>query len=124
MIAVAASTDWGLSLVKNIPKPAHLVIDYLLAVVLIASPFLFGFSSETTPTAIFLATGVLHIVMTIGTRFVKPKPDSDATPPAESGETDYERRFARGERANRAMTPAEQQRDAITGDRSTKPREP
>jgi hypothetical protein len=69
MIAVAASTDWGLSLNNQIPKPAHFALDWILAAVLIASPFLFGFSNESTPTAIFVAAGVLHILLTIGTRF-------------------------------------------------------
>jgi hypothetical protein len=75
LIAVAASTDWGLSLNNQIPKPAHFALDWILAAVLIASPFLFGFSDESTPTAIFIAAGVLHILLTIGTRF-GPKPDA------------------------------------------------
>jgi hypothetical protein len=69
LIAVAASTDWGLSLNNQIPKAAHFALDWVLAGVLIASPFLFGFSGESTPTAIFIAAGVLHILLTIGTRF-------------------------------------------------------
>src|SRR3954452_9555551 len=69
LIAVAASTDWGLSLNNQIPKAAHFALDWVLAGVLIASPFLFGFSGDSTPTAIFIAAGVLHILLTIGTRF-------------------------------------------------------
>jgi hypothetical protein len=74
MIAVAASTDWGLSLNNQIPKPVHFALDWILAGVLIASPFLFGFSGDSTPTAIFIGVGVLHILLTIGTRF-GTKPD-------------------------------------------------
>ena len=69
LIAVAASTDWGLSLNNQIPKAAHFALDWVLAGVLIASPFLFGFSDETTPSAIFIVAGVLHILLTIGTHF-------------------------------------------------------
>jgi hypothetical protein len=69
LIAIAASTDWGMSLNNQIPKAAHFALDWILAGVLIASPFLFGFSDESTPTAIFIAAGVLHILLTIGTRF-------------------------------------------------------
>src|SRR3954451_8419738 len=69
LIGVAASTDWGLSLNNQIPKAAHFALDWVLAGLLIASPFLFGFSDESTPTAIFIAAGVLHILLTIGTRF-------------------------------------------------------
>jgi hypothetical protein len=69
LIAVAASTDWTLSLNNQIPKAAHFALDWVIAGVMIASPFLFGFSDETAPTAIFIAVGVLHILLTIGTRF-------------------------------------------------------
>jgi VIT1/CCC1 family predicted Fe2+/Mn2+ transporter len=69
LIAIAASTDWGMSLNKQIPKPAHFALDWALAGVMIASPFLFGFSGESAPTAIFIAAGVLHVLLTIGTRF-------------------------------------------------------
>jgi hypothetical protein len=83
LIAVAASTDWGLSLNNQIPKPAHFALDWVLAGVLIASPFLFGFSGESTPTAIFIAAGVLHILLTIGTRF-GAKPDTERKARAKS----------------------------------------
>jgi hypothetical protein len=75
LIGVAASTDWELSLNNQIPKAAHFALDWVLAGVLIASPFLFGFSGESTPTAIFIVAGVLHILLTIGTRF-GAKPDA------------------------------------------------
>jgi hypothetical protein len=80
MIGIAASTDWGLSLNHQIPKPAHFALDWVIAGVLIASPFLFGFSKESTPTAIFIAAGVLQILMTIGTRFGKKEPKPEAEP--------------------------------------------
>jgi hypothetical protein len=82
LIAVAAATDWTLSLIDNIPKAAHVVIDYLVAALMIASPFLFGFSDDGAATAVFIAAGVLHLLVTIGTRFVKDaKPEREAQPP-------------------------------------------
>ena len=87
MIGVAASTDWRLSLNNSIPKPVHFAIDWILAAILIAAPFLFGFSDESTPTAIFIAAGVLHLLLTIGTRFgekrkAKPRPTQPDKKPA------------------------------------------
>ena len=38
--------------------------------VLIASPFLFAFTDDGTATAFFIVLGVLHLLITIGTRFV------------------------------------------------------
>ncbi|MDX6705873.1 MAG: hypothetical protein QOI48_1719 [Solirubrobacteraceae bacterium] len=69
VIAIAASTDGPSSLVNSIPISAHLLLDFVLAAVLIAAPFLFGFSGEGAPTAFFLVLGVAHLVVTIGTRF-------------------------------------------------------
>jgi hypothetical protein len=83
MIGVAASTDWGFSLNNQIPKAAHFALDWIFAGVLVASPFLFGFSNESTPTAIFIAAGVLHVLLTIGTRFGPKEPKADAEPAPE-----------------------------------------
>jgi VIT1/CCC1 family predicted Fe2+/Mn2+ transporter len=69
VIVIAASTDGPSSLINSIPIPAHLLLDFALAAALIASPFLFGFSDESAPTAFFLVIGVLHLLVTIATRF-------------------------------------------------------
>jgi VIT1/CCC1 family predicted Fe2+/Mn2+ transporter len=69
VLVVAASTDGPTSLVNSIPLAAHVLLDYALAALLVASPFLFGFSGETAPTAFFIVLGVAHLLVTIGTRF-------------------------------------------------------
>ena len=69
VLAVAASTDGPTSLINSIPLAVHLMLDFALAGVLIAAPFLFGFSSESAPTAFFIIVGVAHLLVTIGTRF-------------------------------------------------------
>jgi hypothetical protein len=45
-------------------------VDYLLAALLIASPFLFSFTDDGTATAFFIVLGVVHLLVTIATRFV------------------------------------------------------
>ena len=72
IIIVAALTAGPTGLVKQIPIQAHLVIDFVLVVVLLAAPFVFGFSDETNPTAFFIALGVAHLLITLATRFVRP----------------------------------------------------
>ena len=69
VIFIAASTDGSSSLVNSIPLPVHVLLDYALAAILVASPFLFGFSDESSATAFFLALGVAHLLITIATRF-------------------------------------------------------
>jgi len=70
LLIVTASTALPTGLIKSIPVQAHAVIDFLLAAVLIASPFLFGFSDDGTATAFFIVLGVVHLLVTIATRFV------------------------------------------------------
>ncbi len=72
VLAVAAATEGPTSLVNQIPTPAHVALDYVLAVLLIALPFLAGFNDETEPTAFFIVLGVAHLLITIGTRFRAP----------------------------------------------------
>ncbi len=71
ILIIAASTAMSTGLIKSIPVQAHVVLDYILAVLLIAAPFLFGFSDDGTATAFFIALGVLHLLLTIATRFVR-----------------------------------------------------
>jgi VIT1/CCC1 family predicted Fe2+/Mn2+ transporter len=69
ILIIAATTAGPTGLIPQIPLPAHVALDYVLAAFLIASPFIFSFSSESAPTAIFIALGILHLLLTIGTRF-------------------------------------------------------
>ena len=75
VLVIAATTDGPTSLVNQIPLAAHVVLDYVLAVLLIAMPFIAGFSDETPPTVFFIALGVLHLLVTIATRFRPQKPE-------------------------------------------------
>jgi hypothetical protein len=72
VLVIAASSDGPTSLVNSVPTSAHLLLDVGLAAVLVAAPFLFGFNSESAPTAFFIVLGVAHLLMTIGTRFQVP----------------------------------------------------
>ena len=71
VLGVAASSESPVSLVDQIPIAAHVALDYGLAVLLVALPFVASFSDETAPTAFFIALGVVHLLVTIGTRFRK-----------------------------------------------------
>ena len=70
ILIAAASTEGPTSLVNQIPIAAHVVLDYLLAVFLIAAPFLFGFADESAPLIFFIALGIAHLLLTIATRFL------------------------------------------------------
>lgn len=70
VLIVASSTAMSTGLIKSIPVQAHVILDYALAAVLIAAPFLFGFDADGTATAFFIVLGVVHLMLTIATRFV------------------------------------------------------
>jgi len=76
-LMLAATTEGPTSLTNTIPLPAGVVLDVVLAVLFVAAPFLFTFSGESSPTALFIVLGILLLLLTIGTRF-KPA----AAPPA------------------------------------------
>src|SRR5215208_1616332 len=66
LLFLAATTASSTSLVNQVPLPVHVLLDYVLAAVLIASPFLFGFSDETAPTVVFIGGGLVHLLVSIG----------------------------------------------------------
>ena len=70
MLVITASTDFPTGLTRAIPVGIHAVLDFVIAGFLIAAPFLFSFQDEATPTAFFIVLGVVHLLLTIATRFV------------------------------------------------------
>ena len=72
VLVMAASTEGPTSLVNSLQIQLHVVLDYALGALLIASPFLFAFSDESAPTAFFIALGVVHVLVTVGPRFKRP----------------------------------------------------
>jgi hypothetical protein len=70
ILVVTASSELPTGLAKVVPVLLHAIVDFAVAALLIASPFLFGFSGEGAPTAFFIVLGVVHLLLTIGTRFV------------------------------------------------------
>jgi VIT1/CCC1 family predicted Fe2+/Mn2+ transporter len=73
VLVVTASSDLPTGLTKTLPVPIHAVLDLITAGFLIAAPFLFGFSDETAPTAFMIVLGVVHLLLTIATRFLPPR---------------------------------------------------
>ena len=84
VLIIAASTHWRTGLIDSIPVQAHVMLDYVLAIFLIASPFLLGFSDDGTAAAFFIAVGVFHLLLTIATRFIPEERPPRAEPAAKS----------------------------------------
>jgi hypothetical protein len=81
VLIVAASTAMSTGLIKSIPVQAHVILDYVLAIALIAAPFVIGFTGDGAAAAFFIALGVVHLLLTIATRFIRDeRPRSRPTP--------------------------------------------
>lgn len=79
MLLAAASTKcFPTSVIKSLPVSGHLTLDFALVAALIASPFLFGFSDDTTPTAFFIVAAVVALLVTLATRWL-PERDTART---------------------------------------------
>lgn len=77
LILLAATSASGPSLTRMVPVNVHVIFDLVLSAFLIASPFVLGFSGEAAPTALFIVAGVLHLLVTIGTRFLPAEAGPD-----------------------------------------------
>ena len=73
-LVLASTTDAPTGLARVLPVEIHAVVDFALAFLLIAAPFLFGFRDKGGATAFFIVLGVAHLLLTIATRFREPRP--------------------------------------------------
>jgi hypothetical protein len=73
VLALGAATDAPTGLARVVAVEIHAVVDFALAVLLIAAPFLFGFQDEGGATAFFIVVGVVHLLLTIATRYREPR---------------------------------------------------
>jgi hypothetical protein len=67
--SLSAATAYPLGVAKLVPFPAHLTMDALMAPVLAASPWLFGFADDKPARNFFLAmAGVTAVVTALSQR--------------------------------------------------------
>ncbi len=52
---------------------AHGILGYLMGLALLAAPFVLGFTDDDTATPTLLALGVIHLLQTLATRFVRAR---------------------------------------------------
>lgn len=80
VLLVGMSTNWKIAMVRKIPLAVHMALDVGLGILLIASPFLFGFDDESPALVFFLVIGIALLLSALGTRWVSDSPV--AAPPA------------------------------------------
>jgi hypothetical protein len=73
-LVLAAFTAWTTGIVKSIPVVAHAMLDYLLNIFLVVSPFLLGFNDDDTASAFFVIVGIVGLLVAIATRYLPSSP--------------------------------------------------
>jgi hypothetical protein len=73
LLVVAACTELPTGIVHTVPRALHAILDYVFALALVASPFVLGFTDDGTATPTLIAFGVLELLHTLATRFLRPK---------------------------------------------------
>jgi hypothetical protein len=76
ILVMAVVTDAPTGIARTLPVASHVVLDYVLALFVIVSPFVFGFSDDTAATAYFIVLGVAYVMLAVLTRYRGPKPAS------------------------------------------------
>jgi phosphatidylserine synthase len=77
LLAFTAVSSLPTGLVKTVSIGVHVTADIVLAVLLVAMPFVLGFRDESAPTALFITAGVVHLLVTIATRFPRRRGAED-----------------------------------------------
>ena len=83
LLAFTATSALPTGLVRSVSLGVHVTVDFVLAVLLVALPFFLGFTDESAATALFIVVGVLHLLMTIATRFSPSNNPADPTDPTD-----------------------------------------
>lgn len=74
ILALTATSALPTALVQGVSVSVHATADVVLALALVALPFGLGFADEGPPTALFITAGVVHLLLTIATRFPSDSP--------------------------------------------------
>lgn len=75
VLVLAVVTDAPTGIARSLPVASHVVLDYVLALFLIVTPFVFGFANDdTAATAYFIVLGVGYVMLAVLTSYRGPKP--------------------------------------------------
>jgi hypothetical protein len=69
VLVLSAVSDLPTALMRRVPLGSHVVLDYVIGVLLVASPFLFSFSDDEGALAFFIFMGLGYLILTAVTRF-------------------------------------------------------
>jgi hypothetical protein len=71
IVVLGFVTEAPTGVARNLPIASHVVLDYVMSLFAIVSPFVFGFTDDGAATAYFIVIGVGFLLLTIATRYHK-----------------------------------------------------
>lgn len=87
VVALQLLSPGKASIAELLPVRAHATLDYLVAILLIVTPFVFGLNAQSQPDAALIVpilVGVVHLVVTLVTRFPLGAADETAADASKS----------------------------------------
>ena len=70
ILVLAVVSDAPTGLARTLPTASHVVIDYVLGLLMLVAPFIFGFAGDdAAATAYFIAFGIGYVVLAVLTRY-------------------------------------------------------
>jgi hypothetical protein len=85
MLLSGAMTRWRFALVRLIPLRTHFMTDLLLGMLLIAAPFIFGFSGYGAATRFMIIAGAMELLTALATQWEPAEAYDRALPGKRSG---------------------------------------
>jgi hypothetical protein len=69
IIVMGFSTEAPTGITRSLPTASHVVLDYVVSLFLLVSPFVFGFTDKRNETAYFIVLGIGFLLLTVSTRY-------------------------------------------------------
>jgi hypothetical protein len=69
IIVMAFVTDAPTGVTRRLPIASHVVLDYVMSLFLLVTPFVFSFTDDARATAYFIVLGVGYLLLTLSTRY-------------------------------------------------------
>jgi hypothetical protein len=69
IIVMGVSTEAPTGITRSLPTASHVVLDYVVSLFLLVSPFVFGFTDKRNETAYFIVLGIGFLLLTVSTRY-------------------------------------------------------
>jgi hypothetical protein len=69
IIVMGFSTEAPTGITRSLPTASHVVLDYVVSLFLLVSPFVFGFTDKRNETAYFIVLGIGFLLLTVSTMY-------------------------------------------------------